>query len=100
MIRLKLHYDRYTEQGSKNALFRATFRAFASSVCMQIVLGFISAVLMFASPWLILELTAFIKDGGNDPELTWDNVREGVIYAGLLCGSQLLAYIVGEHMSY
>ena len=67
---------------------------------MQMCLGFISAILMFASPWLVLEMTSFINDGADEPELTWENVRWGVMYAGLLCGTQLLSYIIGEHMSY
>ena len=67
---------------------------------MQILLGFFQAILSFASPYLILELTAFIKDGDTDPELTWENVKPGVIYSGLLCGTQVLSYVLGEHMSY
>ena len=58
------------------------------------------AVLSFASPILVLKLTAFIKDGDDDPDFTWKNVKPGVIYAGCLCGSQVLSYILGEHMSY
>ena len=56
-------------------------------VRVQIFLGLISSVLTFASPWLILELTNFIKDGDSSPELTWENVRMGVIYSGALCGT-------------
>jgi len=100
LVRLKAHYDRYTENGEKNALLKATFRAFGSMISMQIMLGFFAAVLNFASPWLILELTKFIKDGAVDPELTWENVKPGVIYSGLLCGSQVLSYVLSEHMSY
>ena len=59
-----------------------------------------SAVLSFASPFLILFLTAFIKDGDEDPELTWDNVKPGVIWAGLLIGTQLAGYLISEHQSY
>ena len=64
------------------------------------MLGFVSAILSFASPFLILKLVAFIKDGDSSPELTWENVRPGVIYSGILCGTQVLSYVIGEHMSY
>lgn len=64
------------------------------------MLGFISAILSFASPWLILKLTAFIKAGDDNPALTWENVKPGVIYSGILCGTQVLSYVIGEHMSY
>mmetsp|Transcript_31387 Transcript_31387/g.38944 ORF Transcript_31387/g.38944 Transcript_31387/m.38944 type:complete len:156 (-) Transcript_31387:3952-4419(-) len=98
--RLKTNYERYTAAGSKNALFKATFRSFSHMVSAQILIGFCVAVLNFSSPWLILKLTKFIKDGEDDPELTWENVRPGVIYAGALCGTQLLNYCLMEHMSY
>jgi ABC-type multidrug transport system fused ATPase/permease subunit len=100
MARMEIHYRRYSEQGAKNALLKATFRAFASMISTQIILGFCAALLNFASPWLILEMTKFIKDGANDPELTWENVKPGVIYAGLLCGTQVLSYLISEHMLY
>lgn len=60
LARLQMHYNRYLEAGSKNSLFKATFRAFAKDVCLQMVLGFFTALLNFTSPWLILKLTAFI----------------------------------------
>ena len=69
-------------------------------ICTQIFLGWISSVLTFLSPWLILELTDFIKDGDSSPDLTWDNVRVGVIYAGALCGTQIISYVLQEHVSY
>ena len=67
---------------------------------MQILLGFFQALLTFAAPYLILKLTDFIKEGETDPELTWENAKPGVIYSGLLCGTQLLSFVLGEHMSY
>lgn len=67
---------------------------------MQMTLGFAKAVLSFASPYLILKLVAFIKDGADDPEFTWESVRPGVIYAGVLCGTQILSYFISEHMAY
>ena len=100
MVRLEDNYQRYTEAGAKNALLKATFRSFASMIMTQIILGFFAALLNFASPWLILELTKFIKDGANDPELTWENVKPGVIYASILCVTQVLSYIISEHMLY
>lgn len=69
-------------------------------VAGQMTLGFIVATLNFTSPWLILKLTEFIKEGADDPELTWENVRPAVIYAGCLCGTQLINYVLMEHMSY
>lgn len=66
----------------------------------QVILGLFVAVFNFCSPWLILKLTKFIKDGADDPEFTWENVRPGVIYSGALCGTQLLNYFMIEHMSY
>lgn len=54
----------------------------------------------FSSPWLILKLTHFIREGDDNPDLTWENVRPGVIYGGALCGSQLINYFLMEHMSY
>ena len=67
---------------------------------MQMLLGFFQAILSFAAPYLILKLTDFIKEGDADQELTWENVKPGVIYSALLCGTQLLSYLLGEHMSY
>ena len=95
-----MHYNRYHEAGSKNSLFKATFRAFAKDVCLQMVLGFFTAVLNFTSPYLILKLTAFIQEGENKPELTWENVKPGVIFSSALIGTQLLSYILSEHMYY
>lgn len=57
-------------------------------------------MLSFASPFLILKLVAFIKDGADDPEFTWEEVKPGVIYAGILCGTQILSYFISEHMAY
>ena len=62
--------------------------------------GFLISVLQFVSPWVILKLTQFIADGKDNPELNWENVRPGVIYSGILIGTQLLSYILEEHMSY
>jgi len=58
------------------------------------------AILSFLSPYLILKLVAFINEGSDKPDLTWENVRPGVIYSGILVGTQVLAYLIGEHMSY
>ena len=69
-------------------------------VAAQLLLGFFVAALSFSSPFLIMQLTAFIKDGDDDPDLTWENVKPGVIYAGALCGTQILNYLLMEHMSY
>ena len=98
--RLKFHYDRYIAQGNKNALIKATFRAFASSIAIQGTLGLIVAILSFLSPYLILKLVAFINEGSDKPDLNWENARPGVIYSGILVGTQVLSYIIGEHMSY
>ena len=87
-------------EDNKNALLYAVWRTFACDIFIQFFLGTMSAVLSFASPFLILFLTAFIKDGDEDPELTWDNVKPGVIWAGLLIGTQLAGYLISEHQSY
>ena len=64
------------------------------------LLGILQAILTFASPWLILELTAFIKDGDQHPDLDWETVKPGVIYSAGLIGTQLLSYCLSEHMTY
>lgn len=69
-------------------------------VTVQIFLGFIFSCLSFASPFLVLKLTDFISEGDLDLPLTWSNVRDGVIYSGALCGTQLFAYCLSEHISY
>ena len=69
-------------------------------ICMQVTLGMCSSILTFASPWLILELTDFIKDGDSSPDLTWENVQMGVIYSAALCATQIIAYFLQEHVSY
>ena len=61
--RIEGHYERYTEAKDKNALFKATFRAFACDVALQMTFGLLQSILMFASPYLIFELTGYIKDG-------------------------------------
>ena len=71
---------------------------------LQLLLGFCSAALSFAAPFLTLELTQFIKDGSDSDsdtnDLSWDLIRPGVIYSGILVATQVLAYVIGEHMSY
>lgn len=64
------------------------------------LVGLAVSILNFSSPFMIFELTKFIKEGSEDPDFTWENLRPGVIYAGGLCGSQLLVYMLMEHMSY
>ena len=59
-----------------------------------------SSILTFASPWLILELTNFIKDGENNPDLTWENVSTGVYYSIALCVTQIISFFLQEHVSY
>lgn len=60
--------------------------------------GTIIATLNFSTPYLILKLVAYIKEGAVG--LTWENVRPGVIYAGALCATQIVSYVLSEHMSY
>ena len=98
--RIEHHYKRYQEAGNKNALFKSTFRAFAGAVCLQMSLGLLQSILSFAAPYLVLKMTEFIKEGEPGTELTWEEVKPGVIYAAALCFSQMLAYCISEHMSY
>ena len=67
---------------------------------IQILLGFFYAVMTFASPWLVLKLTNFIKEGVQDEELSWESVKPGVIYSSALVITSLIAYFLAEHMSY
>ena len=54
----------------------------------------------FVSPWVILKLVLFIKDGANQPIFDWESVKPGVIYSSILVGTQVLGYLIGEHVSY
>ena len=79
---------------------KAVFRAFARDVTWQLIFGFLVSVLQFVAPWLVLKLTQFIKEGVDKPELNWENVQPGVIYSGALVASQLLSFVLTEHLTY
>lgn len=100
LAKVKEHYDEYIRIGEKNALLYSIWKAFASDISVQFVLGTLNAIFAFGSPFIIIFLTNFIADGDTDPALTWENVRLGVLYAGLLVGTQLIGYCISEHMSY
>ena len=67
---------------------------------IQILLGTIFSLITFGTPFLILKLTSFIKDGDKDEELSWESVKPGVIYSVILCFSMLISYLINEHQSY
>lgn len=62
--------------------------------------GFVAAATNFGAPFFIYKLTEFIKAGEEDPELTWDNIKDGVGYAAGLCFIQIAGYMLTEHMTF
>lgn len=95
-------YDRLHAEGNINALLYSVWGTFRNDIYIQFALGTASACLSFASPFLINYLIAWITDvpDGSNPDLTWENVQEGVLYAGLLVITQLAGYMVAEHLYY
>lgn len=99
------HYQRYKAESDNapNALLKAIFRTFAQEICWQMVLNTIIALLTFGSPFFVMFLIDFITSPNPYPELPpncWENIRWGVYYSLALVFSQLLAYLLQEHMFY
>ena len=78
---------------------KAIFRSFACDWGLQILVNMVVASFQFASPFLIIRLVAFIEAGSNqkEPE-TWESLKPGVILSAMLIGSQLLSYLISEHL--
>jgi hypothetical protein len=67
------------------------------------VLNTIIAILTFGSPFLVLKMITFITTPDPYPDLapnSWPNIKWGVYYSLALVLSQLLAYLLQEHMFY
>lgn len=99
------HYQRYLAQSNNdaNSLLKAVFRTFAQEICWQMVLNTIIALLTFGAPFLIMKLITFITSENKYPDLPpncWQNIEWGVYYSIALVLSQLLAYLLTEHMFY
>ena len=98
--KLEIHYKRYKQLRSKNALLRGVIRAFTRDLCLQFFMGTTTAAFQFASPYIIYRLINFIKDSGDNPGLEWDKISEGVYLCIALLLTQIMAYMVNEHMYY
>jgi len=85
---------RYKANGTKNALMKASFRAFLCDIILQFLGGIVAVLLNFLSPFVVLKLITFIEDGVEGEELTWDSVRPGVILSSILVGTQLLSQFI------
>jgi hypothetical protein len=99
------HYTRYlaTSNNGENSLLKAVFRTYAQEICWQMVLNTVIAVLTFGSPFLVLKMITFITTPNRYPDLApncWQNIEWGVYYSLALVFSQLLAYLLQEHMFY
>ena len=77
---------------------KAAIRSFFKDLMMQFLMGTVSATLQFSSPYLVYRLINFIKHGNENPGLEWDAINEGVYLSFLLVLTQILAYIINEHM--
>ena len=100
LVTLERHYKRYKAAGKSQALMRASIRSFGKLLCIQFMLGTFSAGLQFASPYLIYRLINFIEDGAVNPGLQWDVISPGVYICIALALSQIVSYIINEHMMY
>ena len=100
LINLERHYKRYKEAGKSNALMKAAIRAFGRLLMWQCFMGTVSAALQFTSPYLIFRLINFIKNGDENPGLSWDAISEGVYLSAALSITQIVSYIINEHMMY
>jgi hypothetical protein len=70
---------------------------------IQTLLNTIIASLTFGAPFLVLLLINFIQAENTYPDLPpncWANIEWGVYYSLALVLSQLVAYILTEHMFY
>ena len=100
LVNLERYYKRYRDAGKSHALIKAAIASFGRDLSIQICLGTIIAALQFSSPYLVYRLITFVQNGEENPGLEWDAIKEGVYLSSILAGTQLLAYIIAEHMMY
>lgn len=100
------HYTDYMRR-SKNggySFMRAIFRVFTWEIAFTLFLSTLVCVLSMLAPYFVFYIVNYISSPDwacpNEPGHSWCNLKEGVIYSAGLVLSQLLMYMIQEHMIY
>jgi len=99
LLRLEANWKYYLARGSgDNALTRAIFSVFRKQFCLLLVVSIFTATCQFASPFIVLYLIDYIKNGPTGH--TWDEMKDGIYLSIALVLSQGLSSCINEQVSY